>query len=108
MIKKPHASSLPCYTTSDEAAGKPLPIDQPRRTSPSGYVIPPEKLAALHADLDLILNNYPAFLKKKELEIAMMQAHDPDVISFDPQVLAVAGAKLREERKKNKLFEDED
>ena len=99
MLNKPNPNSLPCYTTADEAAGKPLPIDTPPMGKHSGYRIPPEKQKALDEALDLIMNNFPAFLKKEALEIALMQAHDLDVISFDPQVLSVAAKKLREERK---------
>ena len=98
--------NLPCYTTADEAAGKPLPIDRPRQPKVhSGYRISPEKQAALDRDLDLIINNYPAFLAKQNAEYEQMVL-DLDNITFDSEELSVAASVLRKQRKQLPLFKE--
>lgn len=69
------------------------------RKNPQGHPpFAPEKLTKLNDELDLILNNFPAYMKKLNME----EASDPDVVSFDPDALSVAAKELREKRKKPK------
>ena len=69
------------------------------RKSPQNHPpVSPEKLTKLNDELDLILNNFPAFMKKLNLA----EASNPDVVSFEPDALAVAAKELREKRKKPK------